>query len=737
MAVTKDTGEEPYAIVIIGGFQDFEPDDPNAKIQMGETDGCDAILSVKGDVVDYMISKEDKYASGTRPSDTTNIAAVTKDNGLNYDEAIRKNPNAEERKQFEIALYNEWDEGIVGKKVIEYMSEDDVPEGTVIGNLMTIFCVKRHHEPGPLQGKIRKYKARVVFRGDQVDTSNMTKDQTYAPTADLMTGRLLMAMTKTDGVHSVKADVTGAFLNASPTSRVIARTSQGCHRWDPKGRRLLAALLMNLYGSVEAAARWCAICVQQLLRMGLRQSLNEPCLFRFAKPAKVAAKEMAEWEADPDQDLKYRGINTADEERKWGEEWGIDAKDVADGLYAALDDAFDSDASEYLPQGTRDSRDVMESVAPEIHYYNGPADHHPDIMEFDYGNMISEQPSNDEDGITWLVMSLYVDDVLIVSNSAPFARYMRKRFLHLYPGTHENYPGEFLGQVMTRGNGTVQLDQDVLLLQTIDVAHMSGCRHSKVPMTSEIVVGEPDQIEAERHQAAGMMDAPRFNGKVGYLRHGHPWSVFHHAQFSRVATRPTVENIKMMKRWCRYLASQQSRGVKFRQDIPQEMVIYVDTSFDKVTFTGIFVFALGGCVYAKSLRQRFISLSTFDAELAGMSEAAKVALQCRAILRDCGVRSEKPTLILGDNKAAVDELTNFKCGGSRKARHHRVRAAWTKQLVGLKLIEFKHIPTDENIADLGTKAMGDVSKWSNLRDQMMGVTKPVAMMRIAEETGRV
>ena len=723
--VAYGTSEDDGTLMLlITECQDGLDGDQRSKIQVGETDDADAIMYIQDDQVDYVICREDPYRTGTKPTQVEGQAFVSKDSGLNYNDAIGRNPDPAEVAAFQEALHQEWDVGIVGKRVVEYVSVDDIPEGTVVGNLMTIFCVKRHQEPGPLQGTIRKYKARVVFRGDQVDTSKMTKDETYAPTVDLSTARILMAMTKSDEIYSVKADVTGAFLNASPTSRVIARTSQGCHKWDAKGRRMLVALLMNLYGSVEAAARWCAICVQHLLRIGFRQSMHEPCLFRFAKNAETAFKEMKEWRENPDVDLEFKGVNTDDE--TYGGEM----------LFAAME-AFSPDPGDYEPSTIKDSRDIMESMDQDIHYYNSPADHTSDICGFEYQKTISNQPGNGEKGVLWVLMSLYVDDVLIVSNSEPLAQYIKDRFLHLYPGTHEETPNEFLGQVMTRGRGTVRVDQDVLLLQTVASAHMARCKPAKVPMQKEIVVGEPDQIEAERYEASRKMDCPVFNGKNGYLRHGHPWSVYAHGQFARVASRPTLGNVQAMKQYCRYLLAQQGRGVKFREDVPQELFIYVDSNFDDVTFTGIYVFALGGCIYAKSVRQRFISLSTFDSELAGMSEAAKTALLYRAILRDCGIRSDFPTMILGDNKAAIDELTNFKTGGSKKPRHHRVRAAWTKQLVALKLIEFRHIPTDENIADLGTKAVSDKEKWKTLKDQLMGVTRPVAIVRIAKETGRV
>ena len=720
--VKKHTDEEqPLMLLIIEEWERPE-NDPASRIQMGEADSTSAIINIVDGRVDYVIQRKDPYGAGV------GIAAVAKDTGISYKDAIDNNPDPHEKKEFQKALFIEWDVGIVGKQVIEYMSRDDVPPDTVIGNLMTIFCVKRYQEPGENQGKIRKFKARVVFRGDQVDTSQMSKDMTYAPTADLSSGRLILGLAKQEGIEYLKADVTGAFTNASPTSQVIANTSQGCHRWDTQGRRMVCKLLMNLYGSVEAAARWCAICVQQLLRMGLRQSMYDACLFRIAKPRKEMEEEIDRWETNTDVDLKFKGVNIHDEDD--------DEKQHAMGAYAVLQ-AYENDQGEYHPSSVQSAMDIMDSGTNEMHHYVGPCDYHADLMQANYEDHIVMQPDNDAKDVLWLVLSLYVDDVLIVSNSHKLARYIGRRFLHLYPGTHEWEPGEFLGQVITRNAGITKLDQDVLLRKAIETAHMTKCKPKKTPLAEEVTVGTDDQIAAERYEAVAMFDPRIFNGELGYLRNAFPWTVHYHSLFARVANRPTIDNIRAMKRFCRYLTAQQSRGVQFRSDVPQDLFIYVDTSFDVITYTGIFVFAFGGCVYAKSLRQRFKSLSTFDAETAGLNEAAKVAITFRGIVRDCGVRSKYPTMILGDNKASIDEMTNAKSAGSRKPRHHRVRAAWTKQLVAQKIIEFRHVVSADNVADIGTKVITDKELWRNLKDQVMGVTKPVAIMRIAAETGRV
>ena len=151
--------------------------------------------------------------------------------------------------------------------------------------------------------------------------------------------------------------------------------------------------------------------------------------------------------------------------------------------------------------------------------------------------------------------------------------------------------------------------------------------------------------------------------------------------------------------------------------------IFADTGLDVSTFTGVTVHFAGAVIYSKCMRQKFKTLHTMESEMAGLNEAAKVAIRLQACAVDCGEPIGTVT-IYGDNEAAVNQ---FQKGApecvSNKARHLRLRYHWTKQLVDLGLIRFAWIPTKSNIADLATKPIPK-DLWQELYPQLMG-TQPV------------
>ena len=124
-----------------------------------------------------------------------------------------------------------------------------------------------------------------------------------------------------------------------------------------------------------------------------------------------------------------------------------------------------------------------------------------------------------------------------------------------------------------------------------------------------------------------------------------------------------------------------------------------------------------------------------EAEMAGLSEAAKMAVHLQACLMDCGELVGTVT-IYGDNAAAVDQ---FQLGAaevvSAKARHHRLRYHWVKQLVQLGIIRFKWCSTTQMIADLATKPLPK-DAWNVLYPQLMGLAPIQALEGIPTVTER-
>ena len=171
------------------------------------------------------------------------------------------------------------------------------------------------------------------------------------------------------------------------------------------------------------------------------------------------------------------------------------------------------------------------------------------------------------------------------------------------------------------------------------------------------------------------------------------------------------------------MQSQKHAGIVFNSAEDKGLFIFVDTGLETDTFTGIVAIHGGAVIKMSCLRQKFASLSTYSAELAGMSEGIKMALELQAKLKDAGDLVGTVT-VFGDNKAAVQELQE---GAPEKvapkARHHRLRLFWAKQVIQAGLIECQWISTTKMLADVATKPLGK-ELWNQLVPQIMG-TAPI------------
>jgi hypothetical protein len=120
-------------------------------------------------------------------------------------------------------------------------------------------------------GRIVKYKARLVARGDQ-QTEDLRFEELFAPTAGSASFRALCAVAAKKGHQIQQIDVSTAYLNADLLSDVYIRlpTQLGGDIW-----RLKKAL----YGLRKAAKQRNEKLSEALLLLGFQQSYADPCLF--------------------------------------------------------------------------------------------------------------------------------------------------------------------------------------------------------------------------------------------------------------------------------------------------------------------------------------------------------------------------------------------------------------------------------------------------------------------------
>ena len=97
-------------------------------------------------------------------------------------------------------------------------------------------------------------------------------------------------------------------------------------------------------------------------------------------------------------------------------------------------------------------------------------------------------------------------------------------------------------------------------------------------------------------------------------------------------------------------------------------------------------------------------LSSTEAELSALSEAATYVLWTREFMREIGFEQVLPTVIHEDNQAAI---TTSKAGGGtfKRSKHMVVRAEFVKELIDSGVLTVQYCPTNDMIADMGTKLL--------------------------------
>jgi ATP-binding cassette subfamily B (MDR/TAP) protein 1 len=110
----------------------------------------------------------------------------------------------------------------------------------------------------------------------------------------------------------------------------------------------------------------------------------------------------------------------------------------------------------------------------------------------------------------------------------------------------------------------------------------------------------------------------------------------------------------------------------------------------------------GGAVSWQSRLQKYVSLSTTDAEYIAAVDACKEVLWMKNFLQELNMKQEKYILYC-DSQSAIYLAKNPSFHAQIK--HIEVRYHWIRQVVSSKLVQLEKIHTDKNGSDMMTKIL--------------------------------
>lgn len=114
-----------------------------------------------------------------------------------------------------------------------------------------------------------------------------------------------------------------------------------------------------------------------------------------------------------------------------------------------------------------------------------------------------------------------------------------------------------------------------------------------------------------------------------------------------------------------------------------------------------------------SQKQRYVALSSCEAEFMAATTAACQGVWLRNLLSQITNVQPSPVIIYIDNKSAIDLAKNQVFHG--RSKHIDIRFHFIHDCIEKGVIVIKHISTGEQRADILTKAM-TTSKFERMRD---------------------
>ncbi|KAG5371918.1 Retrovirus-related Pol polyprotein from transposon TNT 1-94 [Yarrowia sp. C11] len=312
-------------------------------------------------------------------------------------------------------------------------------------------------------------------------------------------------------------------------------------------------------------------------------------------------------------------------------------------------------------------------------------------------------------------LGVYVDDILITGSDASGVADLKTKLSKVYEMKDLGEVEKFLGMHVKRdgksGSFTIDMEQYITKME----CELKLNSQDKVDSPLTQVLTKNCRLE---ESTAKKVDATFYRqciGKLSFLAHSVRLDIAFAVNFLATFNQEPMEvHMKALNRVMNYVCKTKKFALKYsgtKSDLCP--TIYTDANWgigypecDR-TYEGMVVMMCGGPICWRSAKQKSISLSTAEAEYMGLSEGAKTGIWLRQVLEECnlGIPESQPLVIYTDNQAALQISTHP--AFYPRTKHIARRFHYTREEVERKTIDVQYISTEQQLADILTKALND------------------------------
>ncbi|GJW26681.1 putative ribonuclease H-like domain-containing protein [Tanacetum coccineum] len=309
-----------------------------------------------------------------------------------------------------------------------------------------------------------------------------------------------------------------------------------------------------------------------------------------------------------------------------------------------------------------------------------------------------------------LLVQVYVDDIIFgfTRNEMciEFEKMMHKKF-------QMSSVGEltfFLRLQVTQKDDGIFISQDKYVDEILNKFYFSTVETASTPMeTSKPLLKDAEAEDVDVHLYRSMIRS------LMYLTSSRPDIMFVVCACARFQVIPKVSHLHVVKRIFKYLKGQPKLGLWYPKDSPFDLEAYIDNDYAGASLDR--KSTIRGCQFLGSRlilwqckKQTIVANSTTEAEYVAAASCCGQVLWIQNQMLDYGYNFIN-TKIFIDNESTICIVKNLMFHS--KTKHIKIRHHFIRDLNEKKLFQMIKIHTDQNVANLLTKAF-DVGRFQYL-----------------------
>ena len=304
-----------------------------------------------------------------------------------------------------------------------------------------------------------------------------------------------------------------------------------------------------------------------------------------------------------------------------------------------------------------------------------------------------------------IILLVHVDDLAIAASSPALLNWFKTSIARRYSITDLGELHHFVGIAVTRDRATrtLAITQATYVEEFLTRQRMDNCKPKDTPMQvneylPRLTATALDKAEAEAYPS--MIGASMY--AMTATRPDIACTVSVLAQHNRA---PGPPHFVALKRLFRYTRGTSTYRLVFRGGEGYQPVAYCDSDWagDKThrrSRTGYVILMAGAAVDYSSQVQDSVTLSSAAAEYVAQSNVTMSVNWLVDLLVELGFTPKLPVTVFSDNQSAISIATNDK-----RTKHIDVRYHYTRDKIQDGTIELQYCPTEDNVADIFTKAL--------------------------------